>query len=519
MTVVSPASAAVKSGSACPTLGKVSISAGKKYTCIKSGKRLVWDKGVTQALTPGKQDAAPSPVQSSAAEPAKFDYSKTFSTDSGYLTEFSGPCDKDPNVSGLANEIQQYYWNINYCAGQIRINKYSLGSKRPTVQFNSASNFSNTQPCKLVTPSNSRSNLGFTTSEPGRNQWAEKRKYPSPNTVIQLVPIYADDTAKPKNSPAEDYAYFLNYFKNWIEYSSDFGSNVEVRIPSKYIKMNSNIGDFQVYHTKRHDDPEHVAFNKAVVAATDSEINYSGANIAIVVPPAGTDAKVLGQASIGALQTADGEVPVVMSEFAAFATNPQSQKYSLLGAPFWWVHEIFHAGYGFDDHYGDTAQNINSEYGMGSLTLLTPYGGDLTTWEKWIMGFMQDSQIQCVSSGTSSTHWIVPSTVKTTESKAIVVKVSDTKVVVVETLRPAGLYYKLPQQGQGALVYEIDLMKDTHGMGMKLSLPLGRKVESTQYQFMASYPLKEGESTICDGYKFTIVESGTFGDVVKVEKQ
>jgi hypothetical protein len=35
---------------------------------------------------------------------------------------------------------------------------------------------------------------------------------------------------------------------------------------------------------------------------------------------------------------------------------------------------------------------------------------------------------------------------------------------------------------------------------------------------MASYPLKQVESTITNGYKITIVESGTSGDVVKVEK-
>jgi hypothetical protein len=88
---------------------------------------------------------------------------------------------------------------------------------------------------------------------------------------------------------------------------------------------------------------------------------------------------------------------------------------------------------------------------------------------------------------------------------------------VIETLRPAGLYYKIPLQTQGALVYEVDLLETGHGLGMKLSLPIGRTVTNDPF-FMASYPLKQGESTICNGYKITIVESGTFGDVVKVEK-
>ena len=41
----SNAYAAVKAGSACTKQGATSIVSGKKYTCIKSGKKIVWDKG------------------------------------------------------------------------------------------------------------------------------------------------------------------------------------------------------------------------------------------------------------------------------------------------------------------------------------------------------------------------------------------------------------------------------------------------------------------------------------------
>ena len=38
--------AAPTAGSKCTKAGATATSAGKKYTCIKSGKNLVWDKGV-----------------------------------------------------------------------------------------------------------------------------------------------------------------------------------------------------------------------------------------------------------------------------------------------------------------------------------------------------------------------------------------------------------------------------------------------------------------------------------------
>jgi hypothetical protein len=43
---LTPAFAAVKAGTTCKTAGLTSVVSGKTFTCIKSGKKLVWNKGV-----------------------------------------------------------------------------------------------------------------------------------------------------------------------------------------------------------------------------------------------------------------------------------------------------------------------------------------------------------------------------------------------------------------------------------------------------------------------------------------
>ncbi len=53
---IAPVNAAIKSGGTCPKVKTTATVKGFKYTCIKSGKRLVWSKGV--AVKP----AAPKPV-------------------------------------------------------------------------------------------------------------------------------------------------------------------------------------------------------------------------------------------------------------------------------------------------------------------------------------------------------------------------------------------------------------------------------------------------------------------------
>ena len=67
----SGAQAAVKAGSACSKFGSTSTVSGKKYTCIKSGKKLVWNKGVvvvkpTPVATPS---ATPTPTPTPSATP------------------------------------------------------------------------------------------------------------------------------------------------------------------------------------------------------------------------------------------------------------------------------------------------------------------------------------------------------------------------------------------------------------------------------------------------------------------
>lgn len=59
-----PAFAAVKAGAACPKAGKTSVTSGKTFTCVKSGKKLTWNKGVAVS----KPAAAPAPTASASAQ-------------------------------------------------------------------------------------------------------------------------------------------------------------------------------------------------------------------------------------------------------------------------------------------------------------------------------------------------------------------------------------------------------------------------------------------------------------------
>ena len=82
--IISPATAAVKAGSSCPKVGKTSVSGGKTFTCIKSGKKTVWNKGVLNAKP---AVVAPTPLPTQSATPVQL---PTTSTESDFA--ITGDC-------------------------------------------------------------------------------------------------------------------------------------------------------------------------------------------------------------------------------------------------------------------------------------------------------------------------------------------------------------------------------------------------------------------------------------------
>ncbi len=60
-----PASAAIKAGDKCSKLKSTAIASGKKYTCIKSGGKLLWSKGVTVKVPAPQVTPTPTPTPKS----------------------------------------------------------------------------------------------------------------------------------------------------------------------------------------------------------------------------------------------------------------------------------------------------------------------------------------------------------------------------------------------------------------------------------------------------------------------
>jgi hypothetical protein len=495
-TPLIPANAAVKAGAKCTKVGVKSVVNDKSYICTKSGKKLTWLESKNK--------------QSSLGLPGGFETNATYSTDIGYDHQFVRPTAIDPGTPPEWKAMESQF------SGQrlgFRIKKYQLGQQRPKSLVTSKSDLLAAEACKMLDGTGDSSLRAFPSS--GRKQFVVDRgAYPKPKVTIQVVPIFAEDTAKPTRTPEEEYGKYFNFMKNWIEYSSDVPSEVLIRYPDKYLSFSKKIKPYEISHVL---ERPHPTFANDLLAEVDSQINFSGAQMVVVVVPGGTPLDVIQQGQLGDFFTQEGIIGAGSSVYPDTYANPLRLKYAGLAHPYWWIHEFFHLGIPLVDHYGDQRFDVNSEYGMGWWTLMTPGGGDLSIWEKWILGYISDSQVRCADKSNTSLHWLAPSSVKTTENKALVIPLSQTKVIVIESIRAAGMYYKWPKNTWGALTYVVDVTKEEHGQGMKLILPQNRSAGIIPYR-LAEAPLRIGESVIYEGVKISIIESGNFGDVVKVEK-
>jgi len=567
-SLASVQAAAPKAGAKCAKVGKIKESNGKEFKCVKKSGKLVWKLNSKGALAPSPTPSiTPSPTTSVSVSPAptpveepislvardgarcasqdekqvlkdrtyscikedsklkwkeiERDFDFIFSTDDGYLYEYTGPCQYENSTPSHWRDFQDYYISFQQCSGQLQLRQYQLGNQRPTNELTQRSSMQQVDSCKIVEPDSSKNLRGFINkNDEGRTRWFNNSKFPAPSTTIQVVPFQALDSSPSRKSPSEDYKIFLDYVKNWINYSSDNSADAKINVHPEYIKTNFNLSQYKLDHKNHHSDTNHQAFRIEMMKIADPLIDFSKADHVLFLTTPGTPIELFQQGALGPFQTNEKYIWHSSTQFPYTLENPSKVRFANLAHPFWWIHEFYHAGVGLDDHYGDQQRNVQTEYGLGFWSLMTPWGGDLTAWEKWFLGFISDEQVRCAPIDKSTTHWLAPSSVKSTSNKLFVLPLNKHKAIVAESIRPAGLYYKISKDSAGVLLYVVDLEISGHGYGLKVVPPVGRNPNPRPNDlFMTEATLRLGESVLTNGYQITVVETGNFGDVIKVEPQ
>jgi hypothetical protein len=133
----------------------------------------------------------------------------------------------------------------------------------------------------------------------------------------------------------------------------------------------------------------------------------------------------------------------------------------------------------------------------------------LLAFERWNLGWIDDSQIKCMKD-IKSTELISP--VQTSGGvKAVIIPISRTKAVVIESRRASGIDKNIAKSG--ALVYVIDSSIQS-GQGPVKVFP--SDVSSDPRYLKA--PRALGESVTTEGITVKVTKSDDSGDTVEISK-
>lgn len=464
-----PANAAVKAGASCKTLGITSVASGKTFTCVKSGKKLVWNKGLPK---------------SKLVDPF---------VDQVLPTTFI--CKPDTSAPSAWKSYQDYI-GANYGLCDMNFYRYvpfeSTGYSGNQV-ITPTSDLLSIDVCK-VKKTNDGPMLGFSSRY--------SKLTPYSKAKFQVVPIETTDY-KSSSTPKKDYGHYFELLESWVANNSDNGSTFEIRIPDNYIALNKSLKEYKNIDFHNRPTPEGQQFHKDLIAAADPVINFSGNDLIIVVVPPQVDQNLLGTNPWGtAVNTQEGGfgrfLTITPFDFAHGGRNSGFIGPQLL------LHEMHHAYFDFGDH-GD---------GMGGWGLMSlPSVTDLLGWDKYLAGYYSDNQVRCLPP-SKSLNLLTPNVAKSQNQKLAVIPVSQSKVIVLESVRVGGFNYKLPPSSEGVLVYEVNIDETDYHKGVYLVTTERGKLTDNKL----GAPLRLNESVITNGYKISVTGTGKFGDLVQVEK-
>ena len=415
-TPLIPANAAAKAGAKCAKAGNTEVVKGKSYTCVKSGKKLVW-KMSSQ----------------------KIDTSKPFT---------------------------------------------------PLANLSDAALFSNLDKCKIIDgdPQTTNMTAGFPIPD-GRIDLIKGAK-------MQIIGVDFPDKIGGTKSPKELNQNLTSSVEKFWTAQSTNPVKFEWNWSVDWVRMPNSINSYSLggsFFQGKFNPDAYFNFAKEIISKTDSNIDFTGVNFLFIVFPSGIKNEEIGTFLVhtqGTYSTREGNIfNLIMAGGDYNSANT-------------YIHEFGHA-LGLTDIRDTLDVGNQKSDGMYYDIMNNSTYPELLVWHRYLLGFLENSQIHCISSTDTSTHWLVPVASASKQVKGIIIPLSSTEAVIVESRRAIGFDTALSSRSDlvGAVVYTLD-----------------SRIPYRRTPVKVAQVLKINDSVNVSGYKITVVESGEFGDVVKVEK-
>lgn len=387
------AQAAVKAGATCSVQGQSKILSNKKFTCIKSGKKLIWNMGVLVAVPKPSTPSKPSPSPSSSATA-----SVPSPTPSPSVTT-------SPTLQPLVDPLGECKLSVLDGRGDVAIGGWPrIGARSKTI-----------------------------------------------GTVNVTVVMVDFPDAPATLTPQQAFAKIEGAVDVFKEISYGY-LNYTLKPQYKWYRMSK---DSKLYAPLNKSFATHREYIEEATALADSEVDFSQTdNLLILANP---DAQGLGNAgpaftALGPYGiTLDGNT-IMNGATSAYDLNYWKSIWlnheitHAMGLPDLYAFTVEDSTNRYDGfrYTGEFSYMGLSSYDSNSPSLLA--------FERWNLGWIQDSQVVC-SKDNKQTHTL--SAIESIGGlKAVIVPLDYSKVLVVESRRAIGIDRKMVKNG--ALVYVVD---------------------------------------------------------------
>jgi hypothetical protein len=415
-------------------------------------------------------------------------------------------CVKDPKVPKAWKEYQDFTWNYPTCPHPYRYVSGKLTSKTPKTAQSDRSELLTVDQCMIA------------------NFWGTQRAKQArgeilgPNYTLQFVPFQTPDY-KVKSNPQKDYKDWVKAMEDVMNKQSDLPFNFKITVPDKYFMIPNELKTYGVGSKSGGNMSTYLKLAQDVVAAADPEINFAGSNtVWFVGPPNSKKIHLSGLAlynqNIVTQEKTFSKSFVTGHPYAYELKNRQKSGNEFDGSgALGFMHEWGHSS-GTFTHISEVVGQPNQ---MMNWSVMFQKDADWLALHKWILQMISDEQVRCAPKNKVSTHWLKPSTIKGGYEKLLMIPLSSSDYLAVESIRPYGYSFKIPKCQQGALVY----VASRYGQGYSertIHIPSNTKKSKCPGQTISEKgALINGDSVSYGGVKITVVEAGDFGDVVRVE--
>jgi hypothetical protein len=149
----------------------------------------------------------------------------------------------------------------------------------------------------------------------------------------------------------------------------------------------------------------------------------------------------------------------------------------------------------------------------------------MSSWLRWLAGWLDDEQVACTTKATIEDEFyeLTPINNVSGEKESLVIKLSDTKALVVESRR-FDTYFDRPSPNNknGLLVYTVDATKGSAQGNQALLSPRDITKYLVEPMWRTSSELDamffQGDSVVFEGIKIEAYSIGKNSDVVRVTK-